>query len=177
MKNKRLRRLREPPGRPPIKQRRAYYAWKMQQYAKRSHPVVPIRLTTDRERETRDPDPFNVVNEPENVYPLYKFEEWPLHPGIRPDQFRYGFCKEDILACMPQLKQRLDLNENDLIEYCENAENNNEYTTLMEDYKLIQRALSHHNSNSKEIRKQLVANEIERWQRHSLDVGAEEAQS
>ena len=177
MRNKRLRRLLKSSKKPPKSSREKYRLLRLQQKTKRNQPVQPMRLTSDRERENRDPDPFNIVNEPENIYPLYKFEEWPLHPGIRYDQFRYGFCKEDILACMPQLKQTLDLDENDLIQYCQNAENNDEYTTLMEDYKLIQRALSHHNSNSREIRKQLVANEVQRWQKHSLDCGNEEIQS
>ena len=44
------------------------------------------------------------------------------------------------------------------------------------DYKLIQRALSHHNSNGQEIRKQLISNEIERWGFHKYDCGTAEIQ-
>jgi len=82
---------------------------------------------------------------PGNLYPIYKFEEWPLFPGIRPDQFRYGFSAEDITSCG--------------------------ISTDSSDYRLIQRALSHHNSNGSEIRQQLVANEVARWSFHDDDTG------
>ena len=76
---------------------------------------------------------------------------------------------------MPELKQSINLSENDLIEYCN--ENEIDSNKIWDDYKMIQRALSHHNSNSKEIRKQLVSNEVKRWQKHSLDCGNDETQS
>ena len=41
---------------------------------------------------------------------------------------------------------------------------------------MISRALSHHNSNGKEIRKQLVSNEVERWGFHKFDYGNPEIQ-
>ena len=56
-----------------------------------------------------------------------------------------GFSAEDIVACG--------------------------VTSESEDYRLIQRALSHHNSNGSEIRQQLVANEIKRWSFHDGDTG------
>ena len=45
-----------------------------------------------------------------------------------------------------------------------------------EDFRLIQRALSHHNSNGQEVRKQLVRNEVARWSFHEYDVGNPEIQ-
>ena len=45
-----------------------------------------------------------------------------------------------------------------------------------EDFKLVQRALSHHNSNGQEIRKQLVRNEMARWSFHAYDCGNPEIQ-
>ena len=70
---------------------------KVRDVAKRQQPVQPVRLEPDRPRTDHDPDPFAYKLNPENLYPIYKFEGWPLAPGIRPDQLRYGvFCVNSI---------------------------------------------------------------------------------
>ena len=63
---------------------------RMRDEARKHQPVQPSRLEPDRPRIDNDPDPFAYKFSPESLYPIYKFEEWPLFPGIRPDQFRYG---------------------------------------------------------------------------------------
>ena len=91
MQNKKRRTRRQPLPfwSPRIKH---YMKLKIRDQAKRQQPVQPVRLEPDRPRIDNDPDPFAYQLHPQNLYPSYKFDEWPLYPGIRPDQFRYGMC-------------------------------------------------------------------------------------
>mmetsp|Transcript_17094 Transcript_17094/g.26643 ORF Transcript_17094/g.26643 Transcript_17094/m.26643 type:complete len:277 (+) Transcript_17094:14-844(+) len=146
-KKRKTRRIPLPPWHPRIAR---YMKIKQRDNAKRVQPVQPMRVQPDRPRIDNDPDPFAYKFAPEMLYPIHKFEDWPLYPGIRSDQLRYGFTSDDIVAC------GVDPDS--------------------EDYRLIQRALSHHNSNGAEVRKQLVQNEIERWSFHKHDTGNPETQ-
>ena len=88
-KKRRTRRIPLPPYSPRIDR---FMKLKVRDVAKRQQPVQPVRLEPDRPRTDNDPDPFAYKLNPENLYPIYRFEGWPLSPGIRPDQLRYGEC-------------------------------------------------------------------------------------
>jgi len=147
MANKKLRREKLPKRH---SRKVKYKELKAQQYAQRLQPIKISRPTPDRPRIDNDPDPFAYKLDPQSIYPSYSFEEWPLHPGIRPDQFRENFTSDDIIAC--------------------GIESNHP------DYKYLCRALSYHNGNGKEINKQLETNEITRWGFHKYDSGNPEIQ-
>ena len=86
-KKRRTRRIPLASYHPRIKK---YMKLQIRDEARKHQPVQPTRLEPDRQRIDNDPDPFGYKFNPESLYPIYKFEEWPLFPGIRPDQFRYG---------------------------------------------------------------------------------------
>jgi len=101
-------------------------------------------------REDKDPDPLNVKDAEGDVHPIYHFKDFPLHPGIRPDQLRFHFTSDDIIACGVEPGTKRE--------------------------ELITQALSMPNASQREIRNQLVQNEIARWGFSKYDTGSPEVQ-
>ena len=152
-KDKRTRKLTLPKSHPRVQ---SYMAIRIRDEAKKKEPIQPFREEPDRPRMDNDPDPFNIKLKPETIHPQYYFKEYPLHPGIKPDQLRYNFNDNDILMCQKDY---------DML--------NNKHLTdeSLEDFHLIKRALSYHNGSEKEINHQLKLNERERWSFHEIDWG------
>lgn len=101
-------------------------------------------------REDKDPDPFGVKSADGEVHPVYHFKDFPLHPGIRPEQLRFHFTSDDIIACGVEPGSKRE--------------------------ELITQALSMPNASQREIRNQLVQNEIARWGFSKYDTGSPEVQ-